>query len=66
MDHGKLSAHHIFWNYPAKPAYQKTISELLYIPTILQDGTYLIHLQIISLESDASPSKILAHKIYPA
>jgi arylformamidase len=66
MDLGKLSTHHIFWNYPAKPAFHKTISELLYIPTILQDGTYLIHLQIISLESDASPSKILAHKIYSA
>jgi kynurenine formamidase len=66
MDHGKLACHHIFWNYPKQPSKHKTISELLYIPTILSNGTYLIHLQIISLESDASPSKILAHKIYPA
>jgi kynurenine formamidase len=66
MDHGKLACHHIFWNYPKQPSKHKTISELLYIPSILSDGTYLIHLQIISLESDASPSKILAHKIYPA
>ncbi len=66
MDRGKLAGHHIFWNYPSQPAYDKTISELLYIPDILSDGTYLIHLQIISLESDASPSKILAHKIYSA
>jgi len=30
----------------------------------LKDGTYIIQIQIMSIESDASPSKIMAHIIH--
>ncbi len=62
-DKGRLKCHKIFWSYPEDPQTHKTISELLYIPNTLDDGNYLIQIQIMSIENDASPSKILAHKI---
>lgn len=63
VDHGALTAHKAFWNYPDGPQLNKTISELLFVPNEVEDGTYLIQIQIMSLESDASPSKIMAHRI---
>lgn len=63
-DHGELIGHRTFWNYPDNPLTHKTISELLYIPDELKDGKYLVQIQIMSIENDASPSKIVAHQIY--
>lgn len=63
VDHGALTAHKTFWSYPENPQLHKTISELLFIPNELKDGKYIIQIQIISLENDASPSKIVAHEI---
>ncbi len=59
QDGGTLSAHHIFWNYPQKPLLHKSISELVYVDNAIPDGQYFLFFQICSLESDASPSKIL-------
>ena len=56
-DGGELLVHRDFWNYPEKPRKHSTITELIYVPDILEDGLYLLNLQIASLESDASPSK---------
>jgi len=56
-DDGKLAAHHIFWNYPEDIRKDCTISELIYVPDAIDDGLYLLNLQITSLENDASPSK---------
>ena len=56
-DGGKLLVHRDFWNYPEKPRKHCTITELIYVPDILKDGLYLLNLQIVSLDSDASPSK---------
>ena len=63
QDEGKLAAHHAFWNYPANPRTDCTITELIYVPDTISDGTYLLNLQIISLESDASPSKPVLYRI---
>ena len=56
-DGGALSAHHQWWNYPSNPRYHATITELIYIPSHLQDGHYLLNIQTASLTTDASPSK---------
>lgn len=64
VDGGKLEAHHEFWNYPADPRLHKTITELIYVPNEVMDGTFLLNLQIASFENDASPSKPLLYKIY--
>jgi kynurenine formamidase len=64
VDGGKLEAHHAFWNYPENTQQHKTITELIYVPNEINDGTYLLNFQIASFENDASPSKPLLYKIY--
>lgn len=64
VDNGQLIAHKTFWNYPKNPLKSKTISELLYVPDFVVDNTYFVQIQIMSIESDASPSKIMAHEIF--
>jgi arylformamidase len=63
-DDGKLEAHHAFWNYPTDPQTQKSITEMIYVPNEIFDGTYLLNIQIASFENDASPSKPVLYKIY--
>jgi len=63
-DEGKLLAHHAFWQYPLKPRLDATISEMIYVPTKIEDGMYLLNIQIASFESDASPSKPLLYKLF--
>lgn len=63
VDNGALMAHHLFWNYPAKPQLHKTITEMAYIPDEVVDDIYFLNIQITSLESDASPSKLMLYKI---
>lgn len=62
-DGGLTACHHIFWNYPAKPDTGKTITELIYVPNDVLDGTYLLNLQIASFENDATPSKPVIYKV---
>ncbi|MEL6592649.1 MAG: cyclase family protein [Bacteroidota bacterium] len=62
-DEGKLNAHHIFWGLDAgqdslqtePPA--KTITEFIYVPDEVEDGIYLLNLQIAPFMSDAAPSR---------
>ncbi len=62
-DGGKLSAHHAFWNYPQRTKLNATITELVYVPDAIPDGTYLLNLMIASFENDASPSKPVMYAI---
>ena len=64
VDHGKLTAHHIFWNYPENPQLHKTITELAFVEDSIADGEYFLNIQIASFESDASPSKLVLYKIH--
>ncbi len=63
-DEGKLVAHHAFWQYPQNPLLHKTITELIFVPNEIIDGTYILNLQIASFENDASPSKPVLYKIF--
>ncbi|MEP7077257.1 MAG: cyclase family protein [Acidobacteriota bacterium] len=65
-DEGKLLNHRIFWNvavgsFDAGPNARRenTITELIYVPNEIEDGEYLLNLQIAPFESDASPSRPL-------
>ncbi len=62
-DDGKLLAHKAFWGYPENPKTHRTITELIYVPDEIKDGTYLLNLQIAALENDAAPSKPVLYKI---
>ncbi len=64
VDGGKLEAHHAFWNYPHNTQLHKTITELIYVPNEISDGTYLLNLQIAPFENDASPSKPVLYKVF--
>ncbi len=63
VDGGKLAAHHAFWQYPNDTQFQKTITELIYVPNEVDDGMYLLNIQIASFENDASPSKPVLYKV---
>jgi len=63
VDGGTLAAHHIFWQYPQNTQLQKTITEMIYVPNDVFDGTYILNIQIASFENDASPSKPVLYKV---
>ncbi|MBV9217153.1 MAG: cyclase family protein [Acidobacteria bacterium] len=63
-DEGKLKNHRIFWNVePGSPEtnantrINSTITELIYVPNEIEDGEYLLNLQIAPFELDAAPSR---------
>lgn len=62
-DDGKLLSHKAFWQYPANPRTEATITELIYVPESTPNGLYILNLQIASFEMDASPSKPVLYKI---
>ena len=65
-DEGRLSNHRIFWNVELG-SFEKdrssriasTITELIYVPDEVEDGEYLLNLQIAPFEADCSPSRPL-------
>jgi kynurenine formamidase len=69
-DEGRLSNHRIFWNidrnsfatgYNTRAS--STITELIYVPNAVEDGQYLLNLQIAPFAADASPSRPLLFPI---
>ena len=67
-DNGELKGHHIFWGLNEASANNTdrkecTITELIYVKKEIEDGMYLLNLQIAPLELDASPSKPILYKM---
>ncbi len=60
-DGGKLAGHKAFWN-GARATYA-TITELIYVPNELEDGVYLLNLQLSTIELDAAPSRPILYKL---
>ena len=63
-DDGKLANHRIFWNVEpgsrevnSATRINSTITELIYVPNEVQDGEYLLNLQIAPWDADAAPSR---------
>ena len=63
VDGGVLAAHHAFWEHPENTNLNRTITELIYVPENVNDGQYLLNLQIAPFENDASPSKPVLYAI---
>ncbi|MGD9590506.1 MAG: cyclase family protein [Pyrinomonadaceae bacterium] len=69
-DEGKLINHRIFWNVEEGSCeineatrIDSTITELIYVPNEVEDGEYLLNLQIAPFETDCAPSRpVLIHK----
>lgn len=62
-DGGELRGHNAFWNTKGKLRLDATITELIYVPNQIEDGTYFLNLQIAPFENDATPSKPILYKI---
>ncbi|WP_194766614.1 cyclase family protein [Tamlana sp. I1] len=62
-DECMLLAHNAFWNTSGKLRFDATITEFIYVPNHVEDGTYFLNLQIAPFENDASPSKPILYKI---
>ena len=70
FDEGKLNAHHIFWNVEKGSSdidrydhSMKTITEMIYVPDEVEDGEYLLSIQIPDFKADAAPSRVFLYKI---
>ena len=62
-DGGELAFHHAFWNVPSNPYLEKTITEMVYVDPSIEDGQYILELQVAPFENDASPSRPILYKI---
>lgn len=65
-DGGRLAAHRAFWQYPQQTRKDCTITELIYVEDSIEDGDYLLNLQVLNLAMDASPSRPVIYAIKPA
>ncbi|HYP51473.1 MAG TPA: hypothetical protein VEQ34_11065 [Pyrinomonadaceae bacterium] len=71
FDEGKLSNHRIFWNieqgeFEINPASRinNTITELIFVPQIVADGSYLLNLQTAAFVADAAPSRPVLFEVF--
>ncbi|WP_298140349.1 cyclase family protein [Flavobacterium sp.] len=68
-DEGKLLAHKAFWNVKDinnlndDARLNCTITEMIFVENEIQDGSYILNLQIASFENDASPSKPILYSM---
>ena len=69
-DEGKLSNHRVFWNVEqgsfeinGSSRLSSTITEFIYVPNDVEDGRYLLNLQIAPLAADASPSRPILFRL---
>jgi arylformamidase len=71
-DGGLLAAHRIFWELTydsdqaaRTAALKRTVTEMIYIPDHVQDGIYLLDLQIAPFVTDAAPSRPILFPLSP-
>lgn len=62
-DGGALVAHKTFWGIPGGKRHDRTITEMVYVDNDIEDGLYLLDLQIAPLMLDASPSRPVLYKL---
>jgi kynurenine formamidase len=62
-DGGVLAFHHAFWEVPDNPNFERTITELIYVDNTIEDGHYILELQVAPFENDAAPSRPVLYRI---
>lgn len=62
-DDGELLAHNAFWNTAGRTRMDATITEFIFVPNTVLDGTYFLNIQIAPFENDATPSKPILYEI---
>jgi hypothetical protein len=63
-DNGELAFHHAFWGVPDDPRFDRTITELIFVPDGAQDGTYLLNLETAPFVNDATPSRPVLFRLH--
>ena len=66
QDEGRLAGHKAFWGIGDDIQKFNTITELIYVDSMIKDGLYLLQMSICPLEIDASPSKPVIYKVQKA
>lgn len=61
-DGGALLAHRAFWTADGP---HRTLTELIKVPSTLEDGLYLLNLQVAAFENDAAPGRPVVHVLRP-
>lgn len=62
-DGGVLAAHHAFWDFPSTIDLDRTITEMIHVPSAVPDGEYLLELQLPHLMNDAAPSRPVVYAL---
>ncbi len=69
-DGGRMTAHHVFWGLPAGSHDHReatrgdcTVTEMIYVPDAVEDGRYLLELQIAPFVADAAPSRPILYEV---
>jgi len=65
QDEGELKAHRAFWGIDEEIRYDATITEFIYVDNQIEDGTYLLDLQVAPIENDASLSRPVLYAPMP-
>lgn len=71
-DDGGMTNHHIFWNVP-HGTHEPTpdmradcsVTEMAFVDDGIEDGLYLLNLQLPAFRSDAAPSRPMLHALEP-
>ena len=62
-DGGELKGHNAFWNTKGIIRKDATITEFIYVSNKIEDGVYMLNLQVAPFENDATPSKPVLYQI---
>lgn len=62
-DGGKLVFHHAFWEVPQRPNFKRTITELIFVENSIEDGDYILEIQMAPFQNDASPSRPVLYRL---
>lgn len=62
-EEGGVKAHQAFWNYPKQIRKNATITEMVFIPDAVEDGIYILNLQVANFENDAAPSRPILFEV---
>ena len=64
QDGGKLIFHHAYWGVPDNQRFDRTITELIYIDDMAEDGPYLLTIETAQFGNDATPSRPIIYPIH--
>lgn len=62
-DNGELAFHHAYWEVPENPNHERTITEMIFVDDHIDDGTYVLNLQVANFDNDAAPSRPVLYPI---